>query len=259
MDVGYRSREPARTQGNAGRFSHASHKRTSLCSSHRRGGAQGASGPGGSNTVKISTSARELGAALRANQQARSKFISVLSNQGVAADQVKASKFSSTEKYSVFSDKVKSHRVNNLLKVTARSEKEFQIVADAIDNLPEAQYLGVEFERSDKEALKEQAIAQACDNANQRKQVFEEKLGLKLTVRRFLDPSAVVPPLGAPLPNGNRAYGFDWYLGNTLSGIPNYAGSTQTHAETQRETDESGFGELTFRSRVTVEYLVEGK
>jgi cellobiose phosphorylase len=212
-------------------------------------------------TVKITTSARELGAALRANQQVRSKFIGILSAQGIPADQVKASKFSSTEKYSVFSDKVKSHRVNNLLKVTARSEKEFQVVADAIDNLPEAQYLGADFERSDKEEMKAKAIGAACDNANQRKQVFEEKLGLKLTVRRFLDPNAFVPvsPPGTPLVSGNRAYGFDWYLGNTLAGIPNYVGSVQPHAEAQRETEESGFGELTFRSRVTVEYLVEGR
>jgi uncharacterized protein YggE len=214
-------------------------------------------------TVRITTSARELGAALRANQQVRTKFIGILSGQGIPADQVKASKFSSTEKYSVFSDKVKSHRVNNLLKVTAKSEKEFQIVADAIDNLSEATYLGADFERSDKEEMKAKAIGAACDNANQRKQVFEEKLGLKLTVRRFLDPNAavLVAPPGAPLVNPNRAYGFDWYLG-TASGMPNYSGSVQTagtQAVAQRETEESGFGELTFRSRVTVEYLVEGK
>lgn len=214
-------------------------------------------------TVKISTSARELGAALRANEQVRSQFIRALSAQGIAADQVKASKFSSTEKYSLFSEKVKSHRVNNLLKVTARSEKEFQVVARAIDNLPEAQYLGAEFERSDKDEMKAKAIAAACENATQRKKVFEESLGLKLTVRRFLDPSAAVAPAVVPpgpqLTAGTRAYGFDWYLGNTLAGVADYSDSAQTRALAQREGDESGFGELTFRSHVTVEYVVEAK
>ncbi|SPE60401.1 conserved hypothetical protein [Verrucomicrobia bacterium] len=106
------------------------------------------------------------------------------------------------------SDKVKSHRVSNLLKVTARSEKEFQVEADAIDTLAEAQYLGVEFERSDSEDLKAKAIAQAIDNANRRKQVFEEKLGLKLTVRGFCDPSGTLLP-GSRIqtnPTAARAY-----------------------------------------------------
>ena len=71
-------------------------------------------------TVKVSTSAKELGQALRVNQQARSKLTDRLTGQGISADQVRASKFSSTEKYSMFSEKVKSHRVDHLLKVTVR-------------------------------------------------------------------------------------------------------------------------------------------
>lgn len=211
-------------------------------------------------TVKVSTTARELGAALRSNQEARNKLADQLARHGIPGDAIKASKFSSTEKYGVFTEKVKSHRVNNLLKVTVRNEKEFQTVADVIDSLPEAQYLGAEFERSDKEEMKAKAIAAACENANRRKEVFEEKLGVKLNVRRFLDPSAVVAPTGAPpVTAGSRAYGFDWYLGNTPSGSADYSDSIGTRAAEQREGDESGFGELTFRSRVTVEYTVEGK
>jgi uncharacterized protein len=211
--------------------------------------------------VQINSTAKELGAALRANQQARSKFTKLLEAQGIGADQVKASKFSSTEKHAVFSDKVRSHRVSNLLKVTARNEKEFQVVADAIDNLSEAQYLGVEFERSDSEDLKNNAIAQAIGNANQRKLVFEEKLGLKLTVRGFWDPAGAPPPgLGIQKnPTAGRAYGFDWYLGNSgLMGGYSDSGAI-VRALQQREESGSSFGELTFRSRVTVEYSAQGK
>jgi uncharacterized protein len=207
-------------------------------------------------SVKIGTGARELGQALRVNQDVRGKFAGLLAAKGVPASQVQASSFSSTEKYGLFSDKVKSHRVSNLLNVTVRSEKEFQIVADAIDSLPEAQYLGVKFERSDKEQLKAKAIAEACDNATQRKKVFEEKLGLKLTVRRFFDPAC------APLPadtimGGYRAQSFSASASSGLPAASDYG--LAVHAMTQREDDRSGFGELTFRSRVTVEYLAEGK
>lgn len=215
-------------------------------------------------SVQITTTAKELGAALRANEQVRSKFTKLLAGQGIDAGQVKASKFSSTEKHAVFSDKVKSHRVSNLLKVTARNEKEFQVVADAIDSLTEAQYLGVEFERSDSEDLKAKAIAQAIDNANQRKQVFEGKLGLKLTVRGFWDPSGAPPP-GPTIQkatNPTRGYGFDWYLGNSLvlGGASDYSDSAVTlRALAQRGESGSSFGELTFRSRVIIEYSAQGK
>ncbi|HEY5909796.1 MAG TPA: SIMPL domain-containing protein [Verrucomicrobiae bacterium] len=211
-------------------------------------------------TVRISSSARELGQALRANQEACAKFVKLLTAQGLAPDQVQASKFSSTEKYGVFSDKVKSHRVNNLLKVTVRNEKEFQVAADASDSLPEAQYLGVEFERSDKEALRAKAIAEACANATQRKQAFEEQLGLKLTVRRFYDPAAGPLPGDVLVSGQSRAMGFS---GGLTAGLPSahqlYSDAVVTHALAQREDDRSGFGELTFRSRVTVEYSVESK
>jgi hypothetical protein len=211
-------------------------------------------------TVKISTAARELGAALRSNEEARAKLSRLLAEKGIAPDEVKASKFSSTEKYSVFSEKVRSHRVNNLLKVTARNEKEFQVVADAVDSLSEAQYLGVEFERSDKDELKAKAIAAACDNATQRKSVFEQKFGLKLTVRRFLDPSTTLVAGDSMLTGGLRAQGFSAPASAGLPSSPSdYSDSVVTRALAQREDDRSGFGELTFRSRVTVEYLVEGK
>ncbi|SPE60400.1 conserved exported hypothetical protein [Verrucomicrobia bacterium] len=53
-------------------------------------------------SVQITTTAKELGTALRANEQVRSKFTKLLEGQGIDAGQVKASKFSSTEKHAVF-------------------------------------------------------------------------------------------------------------------------------------------------------------
>jgi hypothetical protein len=213
-------------------------------------------------TIKITSNARELGQALRANQEARGKFVKLLTSQGLGADQVQASKFSSTEKYGIFSDKAKSHRVNNLLRVTVRSEKEFQAVADASDSLPEAQYVGAEFESSDKEALRARAVAEACATANQRKRVFEEQLGLKLSVRRFYDPG--VGPLSGELVGGTAAKAGPGYLDSQVltSGLRSdlrYTDSSDARALAQREDDRSGFGELTYRSRVTVEYSVDNK
>ena len=49
-----------------------------------------------------------------------------------------------------------------------------------VDNWPDVQFGGVEFEYGDKEVVKQQAIRQACDNANERKAIYESKLDLKL-------------------------------------------------------------------------------
>lgn len=207
-------------------------------------------------TAKVSTSAKDLGQALRANQKARSKLTDRLTGQGISADQVKASKFSSTEKYSMFSEKVKSHRVDNLLKITVRNEQEFQVVADALDTIPEAQYLGLEFERSDKAEIKVRTIGEACDNANERKKVFEQKLGLKLMPKRFGEPGA--PSLAPELAGGLRAQG-DTATSRAFGFSPDAPSYVAIHALQQRTDDASGFGELTFKAQVTVEYLVESK
>lgn len=207
-------------------------------------------------SVKVSTSAKELGQALRANQQARTKLNDRLTSQGISPDQVRASKFSSTEKYSMFSEKVKSHRVDNLLKVTVRNEQEFQVVADSVDAIAEAQYLGLEFERSDKEEIKLRAIGEACDNATERKKVFEQELGLKLTPKRFAEPGA--PSLAPELTGGLRARG-DTATSRALGFSPDVSAYVAIHALQQRSDDASGFGELTFKAQVTVEYSVESK
>ena len=208
-------------------------------------------------TVRISVTARELGQAIRMNEQARSKFAELLTKRGLVASAVQTSRFSSTEKSSIFSDKARSHRVDNLLKVMVKNENEFQIVADATDALPEAHYVGLDFKRSDEEQVKTQAIAKACDNAEAQKKIFEQKLGVRLTPRGFGGvPSAY--PYSYSRAGSARAVGFEAPTVTTMSGVttaPSFVGKDA--ASGQREDDTSGFGELTFRAQVVIEYLVE--
>src|SRR5256885_6464869 len=112
-------------------------------------------------TLKVTTDHKSLAEALRANDAIRNRLMALLKEGGVAADRVHASKFSSTPKYSLFSDKVKSQRVEKLVKVTVRDEKEFEVVASAPDKFSEISYISAEFEHSEKEKLKLQAIAEA--------------------------------------------------------------------------------------------------
>src|SRR5207253_5645799 len=64
--------------------------------------------------------------ALQANEELRRKLANFLKERGIDGDRIQASRFSSTQKHGVFSEKVKSHRVDNVIKVTVQSEQEFQ-------------------------------------------------------------------------------------------------------------------------------------
>src|SRR5690242_18760535 len=63
-------------------------------------------------TLKITTENKSLQGAMRLNQDLRGKLLTYLKEHGIPADRVQASKFSSTPKYGVFSEKVKSYQVD---------------------------------------------------------------------------------------------------------------------------------------------------
>jgi uncharacterized protein YggE len=191
-------------------------------------------------TLSVITESKLLQEALRANADARSKVMAQLKQQGIAADHVQSSRFSSTPKFGLFGDKAKSYRVENVMRVSVPDEKEFRSAAGVVDTFAEVQYGGVEFEYADKEALKQKAIAQACDNTGDRKKIYEDRLGLKLTPVRFSEGTVTElepkPPTAPRKSESGR-----WSSGDYSSPVQEAV---------------SSFGELVFSARVAVEYSV---
>src|SRR5580765_7342048 len=105
-------------------------------------------------TLRVTTEHRALQEALRYNLELRGKITEVLKRQGIAADRIQSSRFSSTPKFGLFGDKAKSYRVENLMRVSVQDDREFQVLAGAVDTWPEVQYGGVEFEYADREEMK---------------------------------------------------------------------------------------------------------
>jgi uncharacterized protein YggE len=206
--------------------------------------------------LKVTTESKSLPETLRANQEVRTKMIAALKERGIAPEKVQSSKFSSTPKHWVFSEKARSYRIENVVKVTVADEKEFNTAAQLVDKFPEVQYTGVEFEHSDKEGLKKKALAQALDNASERKRIFEERLGVRLVPRSFSQAGVTFE---TPLRKEN------YRLGDS-AGIAAYGGSAPSSAAFRDRTaepivEESGslFGELVFTARVSVEYAVKAE
>jgi hypothetical protein len=197
--------------------------------------------------LKVTTESKSLQEALRANQEVRARMITALKERGIPAEKIQSARFSSTPKHWVFSDKAKSYRIENQVKVTVMEDKEFSAVAQLVDRFPELQFVGIEFEHSDKEGLKKKALAQALDNATERKRVFEERLGIKLQPKSFSQSAVTMQSPGRP-----RAY--DMASRYSSAKLPSSAEAAGVEV-----TEEAGsvFGELVFNAAVTVEYAVE--
>ena len=207
-------------------------------------------------SLRVITEQKSLQETLRANQEARAKLVSWLKERGVPADRIQASKFSSTTKSGVFTDKAKSYRVENVLNVKVQDEKEFQAVAHGVDAIAEVQFNGVTFEQSDKEMLRNKALTEALDNANQRKRVFEEKLNVKLTPKSFF---VINTGSGRTLEEERRYRSSSAKIGSDgrVTSLPGY--SPGLAEATVLEESGPLFGELVFTARVTVEYAIETK
>ena len=197
--------------------------------------------------LNVVTEDKSLREALRMNRELREKLADDLKGLGIPADRIQASKFSSTPKFGIFREKAKSYRVENAMRVSVQDEKEFQGVASAVDRWSEVQFVGVEFEYADKELQKENAIAKACDNANERKKIYESKLGFTLTPVRFGQNEVAQQNAGPANYGSSRMY----------SGTP---AVTESVAMAGNAGDSvSSFGEIIYTAVVTVEYSVQPK
>ena len=199
-------------------------------------------------SLRVKTENKSLQEALRANLDLRGKLADYLKNLRIPAERIQASKFSSTPKFGIFSEKAKSYRVENVMRISVQDEKEFQNAASAVDKWAEVQFDGVEFEYADKELQKQSATAKACDNANDRKKIYEEKFNLKLTPSRFSEGEVEqrnAGPTNYGLPRGGA---YD----SSVTPPPAPAGVAA-------EESVSSFGEMVYTARVTVEYSVQPK
>jgi uncharacterized protein YggE len=203
-------------------------------------------------TLKVTTENKSLHDALRLNQEVRNKLIAYLKSNNMPVERVHASKFSSTPRFGLFGDKAKSYKVENLVRITVEDEHEFQLTASMVAQFAEVQFVGAEFEMKDKEAVKARAVAQACENANQRRSLMEEKFGLNLKATGF----SSTPPVLQTANFGNRPYpSGSYYGGGAFGGY----GSIQKAEAPAAADDVSLFGELIYTATVTVEYRVEGR
>jgi len=190
-------------------------------------------------TLRLTAESRSLQEALKANQTLRTKVVTALTGRGIAADRIDAGKFSSTPRHWIFSDKVKSYKVENSVRVTVSDEKELQETARVLEEFSGVEFVGMEFEHSRKNEMKSKAVAQALETANTRKKVYEEQLGIALTPYKFTEKISVS---GSKDPRVYRE--------SELRSL--------SQAVSLPEVG-SGFGEQVFTAEVLVQYTVSAR
>ncbi len=193
--------------------------------------------------VKVSTEGRSLQEALNRNAALRQQISDELKKSGVPEQSISGSKFSSQPEYGMFSDKAKSYKIENTVRVMIADEAQFRLVAASIDAHAEASYDGVDFEDSKESENRQKAVAQACEAVTKKKQLYEDKLGVKLTPQSFsdndMDPQPPVPlPMMCAATAGigsDRSMKAQTYIAPEAPGV-------------------SQFGEIVYRAMVLVRY-----
>jgi uncharacterized protein YggE len=204
-------------------------------------------------SLAVVTENRSLQEASRANQEIRARLIKTLAGQGIPADRIQASKFSSTPKYGVFAEKAKSYRVENVVKITALDEKEFQAVAQLVDGIAEVRYERISFDHSDRENLKQRAATQAIEKVAEKQKLYESKLGVKLTVKSFEEGAG---DDGSPIMGRRLAAGMVAKSGSMpmTRGVAFSPGAEVGDVELP-----TSFAELVFKAQLTVEFAVTSR
>ncbi|MBN2375189.1 MAG: SIMPL domain-containing protein [Sedimentisphaerales bacterium] len=191
--------------------------------------------------ARVTTESKTLKDALAKNQKLRGEIQKQLENKGITKDRIKASSFSSAPKYGLFGDK---YVVENLLKITLKDSKEFQVAAEIIDSNEEVKYEGIEFEHSNKDQLKKDALAKACDKVIEKQEIYEDKFDVKLQARSFNSPSVTM--INQSPSYGRRSAGVSYKTANLEQ--------SYSSDEAGLESTVTMFGEIVFRANITVEF-----
>ena len=185
-------------------------------------------------SINVKTEDLHLEKALQKNQSIRNEVVSKLINSGIPKDNIIGSKFSSTPEFGLWSKKPKKYNVENSLKITVTSEKEYQAVANIIDNYEQVIYKGIKFKHDDKEEVKEKLVKLMLDNLKAKQAMYEANLGIKLVPIKFYEAiSSGEPPV--------------LYQARKSMAPSSYSEASDAPVS---------FGETKFNGRLTIEYKV---
>ncbi|MFC1750903.1 SIMPL domain-containing protein [Pseudomonadota bacterium] len=192
----------------------------------------------------VKTEDRSLDKALSSNEQLRESIRKQLQNDGVSANNIKSSKFSSTPSYGWFKEKPKSYEIDNEMKIIINSESQLRSIAKIVDNESQV-FLGTtEFKDSNKESNELNTLEMALNKVNAKKAVYEKQLSISLTPVRVIDQRVYT---SRPQKNTST---------RRLEKMRSTNSSLSISAEPVAAPQATGFGSVNYSAHASVEYML---
>ncbi len=142
--------------------------------------------------ITVRTKESKLNDALQQNEKVRQVIKDNLQQAGVAADKIKASKFSSSPNYGWFGEKPSSYEISNEVKVTINSEEQLRVIAKIVDGQKDVLLGGTEFKDSQKEGNERKVLKKALSAVQEKQKIYEQSLGVVLTPVRIIDQNVYI-------------------------------------------------------------------
>ena len=137
--------------------------------------------------IRVTVEDTSLQNALKKNQTTESAIIKSLKKSGISGDRIMTSAFSSMPEYGFLSRKAKGYTIKNVIKIKVEGNSDLLEIARQVDTYKEVEYVGIDFEHSEKEKLEDSAIENACDRLIAKKSMYEKKFDVKLVLETFKD------------------------------------------------------------------------
>ena len=122
--------------------------------------------------ITVRTKESKLNDALQQNEKVRQAIKENLQQAGVAADKIKASKFSSSPNYGWFGEKPSSYEISNEVKVTVNSEEQLRAIAKIVDGQKDVLLGGTEFKDSQKEGNEHKVLKKALSAVQEKQKIY---------------------------------------------------------------------------------------
>lgn len=196
--------------------------------------------------VKIRVTAEDasLQKALKKNQTTESAIIKSLRKSGISGDRIITSAFSSMPKYGFLGKK--GYEIENVIKIKVEGNSDILEIAKQIDTYKEVEYVGIDFEHSEKEKLEDSAIEKACDRLITKKNLYEKKFGVRLVLETFEDGSTSKSGVMVEKPDEEYSRGSYSYSRIALREAAESVSYTST-----------GFGQIVITGRISATYKME--
>lgn len=131
-------------------------------------------------SLVITTEDKGLSDSLAANSALRQRITAQLVADGIAAESIKSSTFSTSPQYGWFGKKASSYKVVNRMAITITDEGQLRDIAAVADAGEQVELSDTAFEHSRKNALEDRVRQQALARVMQQKRFYESSLGVEL-------------------------------------------------------------------------------